>query len=282
MAETLIALIRGINVGHANRVSMADLRGLISDLGYSGARTLLNSGNAVFNASSGTRPGEAAASIEEALAARLNVRARVVCVDGPALARAVARNPLADHAEDPARLLVAFLSHKADRELLGEVAAQDWTPEAIALGERVAYLWCPGGVAQSPLSRAVGQALRDGVTARNWSTVLKLQALVQDMKLTADRMTVENVIHPGRTRTVDGTMYRAAREALLRVLSSESPGLTLDQAREAYVPHLPEDLFPGGAKAGWWFKTVQLDLEAKGIIVREPVSPLRVHLVVRS
>jgi uncharacterized protein (DUF1697 family) len=282
MAETLIALIRGINVGTANRVAMADLRGLLSDLGYTGARTLLNSGNAVFLASSRAKPGEAAARIEEALVARLNVPARVVCVDGPALAKAIAQNPLADRADDLARLLVAFLSHKADRELLGEVAAQDWTPEAIALGERVAYLWCPGGIAESRLSRAVGQALGDGVTARNWNTVLKLQAVVQDMEAAADRVTVESVIHPGRTRTVDGAMYRAAREALLRVLPSESPGLTLDQAREAYVRCLPEGVFPGGAKAGWWFKTVQLDLEAKGIIAREPVSPLRIHLVIRS
>jgi hypothetical protein len=43
------------------------------------------------------------------------------------------------------------------------------------------------------------------------------------------------------------------------------------------VSHLPEDLYPGGAKAGWWMKTVQLDLEAKGAIVREKTTPLRLH-----
>jgi hypothetical protein len=43
------------------------------------------------------------------------------------------------------------------------------------------------------------------------------------------------------------------------------------------VPHLPKDLFPGGAKAGWWVKTVQLDQEAKGAFVREPGTPLRWH-----
>ena len=35
--------------------------------------------------------------------------------------------------------------------------------------------------------------------------------------------------------------------------------------------------FPGGAHAGWWLKTVQLDLEAKRIIVREKTTPLRLH-----
>ncbi len=47
--------------------------------------------------------------------------------------------------------------------------------------------------------------------------------------------------------------------------------------RDAVVAHLPEDLFPGGATAGWWAKAVQLDLEAKGAIAREPVKPLRWH-----
>jgi uncharacterized protein (DUF1697 family) len=282
MADVLIALLRGVNVGRANRVAMADLRALLASLGYLQARTLLNSGNAVFSAPTGSVPEEAAGRIETALAAQLDVRAHVVCFAASALATAIEENPLGDVADDPSRLLVAFLSDPANRRLLAEVAAREWAPEAIALGERVAYLWCPGGVAQSPLSSAVGQALGDGATARNWTTVVRLQALAQDQTERTDRVVVENVVHPGRTRTVDGVMYRAAREALLRVLPSESPGLTLEQAIEAYVPHLPESLFPGGAKAGWWFKTVQLDLEAKGIIVREPVSPLRVHLASKS
>jgi hypothetical protein len=43
------------------------------------------------------------------------------------------------------------------------------------------------------------------------------------------------------------------------------------------ITHLPVELFPGGAKAGWWAKTVQLDLEAKGIIAREKAKPLRLR-----
>ncbi|MGZ3553479.1 MAG: DUF6958 family protein, partial [Vulcanimicrobiaceae bacterium] len=38
---------------------------------------------------------------------------------------------------------------------------------------------------------------------------------------------------------------------------------------------LPDDLFPKGAKAGWWAKAVQLDLEAKSIIAREKTRPVR-------
>ena len=62
-----------------------------------------------------------------------------------------------------------------------------------------------------------------------------------------------------------------------QVLPAAAPGLTQSQIRDAVVPQLPPDLYPGGAKAGWWAKAVQLDLEAKGTLVREPVKPLRWH-----
>jgi hypothetical protein len=74
-------------------------------------------------------------------------------------------------------------------------------------------------------------------------------------------------------------MYEAMKQAFLQVLPPASPGLTADELREAVLPHLPEHLYPGGAKAGWYTKAVQLDLEAKGIIVREKTTPLRLHKV---
>ena len=74
-------------------------------------------------------------------------------------------------------------------------------------------------------------------------------------------------------------MYRAMRQALLAALPASAPGLTQAEMRVAVLPHLPADLFPGGAKAGWWVKSVQLDLEAKGVLVREPGKPLRWHVV---
>ena len=42
-------------------------------------------------------------------------------------------------------------------------------------------------------------------------------------------------------------------------------------------PRLPESLFPGGEKAGWWLKSAQLDLEAKRVIARESGSPVRLY-----
>lgn len=72
-------------------------------------------------------------------------------------------------------------------------------------------------------------------------------------------------------------MYTAMRRAMLQALPKSEPGVTLAELREALLPKLPAALFPGGAKAGWWLKTVQLDLEAKGVAVRTKSSPLRLH-----
>src|SRR5579859_699447 len=92
------------------------------------------------------------------------------------------------------------------------------------------------------------------------------------------RITVENVNVPGRTLSVDATMYAAMRRAMLKILPRRAPGLTQTEIRKAVVKHLPASLFPGGAKADWWSKLVQLNLEAKGELRREPTKPLRWHL----
>lgn len=175
-AGTHVALLRGINVGRAKRVAMADLRALVADLGYGGVRTLLNSGNVVFTAP-GTDADEAAARIEEAIAARLGVSSRVTVLSAAEVAAVVAENPLLEVADNPSRLLVAVLTDPADRRRLEPLAEQDWTPEVLALGTRVAYLWLPEGMLAGRLSEAVGRALGDAVTTRNWSTVTKLRAL---------------------------------------------------------------------------------------------------------
>ena len=92
-----------------------------------------------------------------------------------------------------------------------------------------------------------------------------------------DRVIVQNVLRSDSRRRVDGPKYRAMRRALLAVVPRRAPGLTLAAALAAVIPRLPTRLFPDGASAGWWFKTVQLDLEAKRLLVREKTSPIRVH-----
>lgn len=176
-AKQRVALIRGINVGRAKRVAMADLREMVEGLGYRDVRTLLNSGNVVFTVP-GTSRADASARIERAMPAKLGVAARVFVLTAEEWTQIVADNPLLKIARDPSRLFVTVLARATDRKRLEPLTREDWAPGALALGPRVAYLWCPEGQLESRLALAVGRALGDAGTVRNWSTVLKLQALV--------------------------------------------------------------------------------------------------------
>lgn len=178
-----IALLRGINVGRAKRVPMADLCKLVADLGFGDVRSVLNSGNVVFSGPA-AKPPAVARAIEEALVLRLGVAARVIVLDGDELAAIIAANPLVERATDFSRLLVFVLEQPELRALLDPLAERDWGAEGLALGDRAAYVWCPDGVLDSAVAAAVGKQLGDKTTSRNWNTLSKLHALCGARKST--------------------------------------------------------------------------------------------------
>jgi hypothetical protein len=45
-------------------------------------------------------------------------------------------------------------------------------------------------------------------------------------------------------------------------MPSAPPGMSPAEIQKAVLPHLPQELFPGGGRASWWMKSVQLDLQA--------------------
>lgn len=175
---TQIALIRGINVGKAHRVAMADLRSLMEGLGFENVRTLLNSGNVVFSARSHRSIGP---NIEKALAESLGVTAKVILLTAEELASIVAQNPLLQHMKDPSRLILALAASADDCKRLHPLLEQDWSPDRLAIQGRAAYLWCENGVLESKLQTAASRLLKDATTARNWSTILKLHALAREV-----------------------------------------------------------------------------------------------------
>ena len=87
--------------------------------------------------------------------------------------------------------------------------------------------------------------------------------------------TIEILNRDGSPWRVNAAKYAAMRRALMAVLPEAAPGMTVPDAQAALLDHLDPVLFPGGAKAAWWLKAVQLDHEAKGLIAREKGSPVR-------
>lgn len=176
MSVTRIALLRGINVGRAKRIAMADLRRLFEELGYGDVRTLLNSGNVIFTANAAGR-ADVAARLENAIADRLGVTTSVVVLSPRELSDAIRGDPFAGTADDPARLLLMVCRDTSAVSRMKPIAAETWAPEAVAIRGRVAFLWCPGGIATSPLWAAANRALAGSATARNLTTMTKILAV---------------------------------------------------------------------------------------------------------
>lgn len=91
----------------------------------------------------------------------------------------------------------------------------------------------------------------------------------------AEQVQVENINTPGQLTNVNVDKYQAMKAAFLKTLPKSQPGITQKDILTLIKPLLPNDLFPQGKTSGWWSKTVQLDLEAKGLVKRENCKPLR-------
>ena len=173
-----IALLRGINLGARNRVSMPELRELLTGLGHEDVKTLLQSGNVVLTSRETGEQLEQA--LERAIAAELGVESRVIVRGARELAAVVERDPLGEVADDPKRYQVSFLSAKLAPEVKKQLEAADVEPERVAVHGREIYAWHPAGIQRSPLVKLLtDKKLGVTATARNWSTVTKLLELAR-------------------------------------------------------------------------------------------------------
>jgi uncharacterized protein (DUF1697 family) len=172
---TYVALLRGINVGKAKRVAMADLREILADLGHRDVSTILMSGNAVFTSSSRSPVGLARA-IEKAIATELSMDVRVFVRTAAVVQQVADDVPWPDLAKrEPSRLGIAFFDEQPDRKALRPILDEDWSPERFAIGKGVTYAWQPNGITGSKLGEAVSKVKGSSEgTVRNLATVRKI------------------------------------------------------------------------------------------------------------
>ena len=172
MPGTHIALLRGINVGKAKRIAMADLKTVVESLGGSAVTTLLNSGNVVFS----TRRAITGEKLRASIRSATGVDSKTTVLSSAEFSVVMRENPLRDLAHDHARL-VAYIP--ADASVLPKLAALldvQWAPEVLAIGSRAAYVWSPAGLLAGKLFEHINRIIRDDVTARNWATMLRIEA----------------------------------------------------------------------------------------------------------
>jgi uncharacterized protein (DUF1697 family) len=177
VSTTWVALVRGINVGRAKRITMSDLRTMLESLGYEAVRTHGQSGNAIF--SSGQRK---AASLEQAISsgirATFGIDASVLLRTATEFAGVVDANPFIARGAPSSELHFAFLSAQPVAAKTGGVDRDAYKPDEFAFGNRVVYVRLPNGIMGSTLpdwERALGVR----ATQRNWNTTTKLRDLIR-------------------------------------------------------------------------------------------------------
>ncbi|MDV3458707.1 DUF1697 domain-containing protein [Sphingomonas sp. HF-S4] len=170
-------LLKGVNVGGNRKLPMAELRVLVEGLGYDNVKTLLASGNVVFDA-----PGAAAdivAKLEAALAEH-GCKTDVLLRDLAEIDAVIDANPFAYAAEDhPSHLLVVFHRDPFPGGLIDKVAEIYTGPEHLHAEGRELFVDYPENIGESKLDRAMAKLKFPALaTARNWNTVQKLRALL--------------------------------------------------------------------------------------------------------
>ncbi len=174
-----VALLRGINVGTAKRIAMADLRALLESMGYTQVKTLLNSGNATFTGLTRTPTAKMARTIHEAIARELGVDTMVIVKSAAEMAAVVDGNIWVAQDLNPSRLMVTLTQDLAALPPLKDLEAMTWGGETLHIGPHAAYLWCAEGILQSKAAAALLKGLADTGTTRNWATVQKIHEQLQ-------------------------------------------------------------------------------------------------------
>ncbi|HEY3548565.1 MAG TPA: DUF1697 domain-containing protein [Propionicimonas sp.] len=170
-----VALLRGINVGGARKVPMADLRDVATSLGWTDVATHLQSGNLLFTAQGSDV--ELSKTLSAALKERFSMHIDVVVRTGEEVRRLVSGHPFADG--DPAHVVIACCDRPVSE------AAADKLTRLAADGERLQvvgadiYADFPDGQARSKLATQLVSALKPATgTARNLRTMTKLAEML--------------------------------------------------------------------------------------------------------
>jgi len=176
-----VALLRAVNLGPHNKIAMADLKAVAESLGLLHARTVLQSGNLVFQAKA-----QSSASLEKALEAalvkKLELKTPVVVRSAVEWRAALDANPFPKEAKaDPSHLLLMPLKAQVEKSALAALVNAIPGREQAKLGKQTLYLVYPDGIGTSKLTAAlIEKKIGVAGTARNWNTAQKIATLLED------------------------------------------------------------------------------------------------------
>jgi len=180
--STLVAMLRGINVGGQKRLRMETLRGTFGDLGFTKIRTYVQSGNVVFDSAEQDRSA-LTKHIEAHIEQTCGYPVEVFIRQEQELKRILAGNLfLNNRNEDPSTLHVTFLYQAPPDSTWSKLIPPDDTPDEYEIGAMAIYLFCPNGYAKTKLSNSFFERkLGMPVTTRNWNTVNALYKMAMEL-----------------------------------------------------------------------------------------------------
>jgi uncharacterized protein (DUF1697 family) len=155
---------------------MSDLREVMSELGFGGVRTLLQSGNIIFD----SKAAPDVAKLESAVAERTGVHARIMVLNADRFERIVADFPFSEVATDDSKALITFVDSMPSAASVARLSAEELAPEQLVLGKDAIYQWLPEGVLATKLPARFSKQFGENATARNLRTARKIVALLDD------------------------------------------------------------------------------------------------------
>ncbi|WP_420645317.1 DUF1697 domain-containing protein [Candidatus Leptofilum sp.] len=171
--NTIILLLRGINVGGRNKLPMRDLKAILAEIGLANVQTYIQSGNVVCQTDRTDLP-TLAEEIGAAIGESQGFVPRILLLSLVDLETAVAQNPFPATDEQHKTLHFYFLESAPSNPDLARLEAAKSESEQFALIGSVFYLYAPDGIGRSKLATKVERALGVAATARNWRTASKL------------------------------------------------------------------------------------------------------------
>lgn len=175
---TLIALLRGINVGGRNSVLMVDLRSLCGEIGWRNVRTYIQSGNVVFDADD--MPADCEEMFEQAVETRFGLSIPIIVRSTAQWEAYIEGNPFIEAAEEePNRVMLALPKKTPEPTAASLLQERARDGERVAQADDVLWIHYPAGAGKSKLSPSlIDRLVGSPVTSRNWRTVLKVAGLV--------------------------------------------------------------------------------------------------------
>lgn len=175
-----VALLRAVNVG-GRKLNMTDLQRMFESLGFVNTRTILQSGNVIFD-SAKTTSAALDTFLETETEKRLNFSTNYFVRTAEEWNLVLERNPFRHEAkDDPSHLLVAPMKATPSMPDVAALRSAIQGREIVQAAGRELYVYYPDGIGESKLTVAlVERKLRTRCTGRNWNTALKIQAAMTD------------------------------------------------------------------------------------------------------